>query len=298
MKVPISIGIPAYNEEKNIGKLLTALLHQRTKRVTIDEIIVISSGSTDKTDEIVRRFSERDERIMLVRQEQRKGKASAVNEFLKIAENKILVLESADTIPAKETIESLCLPLLNEKVGMVGAHPIPTNDKNTFMGYAVHLLWELHNQISLRTPKCGELVAFRKLFEKIPEDTSVDEAWIEYEIKKRGYKIVYVPSAIVYNKGPETIKDYIKQRRRITCGHIDLKKRTGYRVSTTNLKITLAMLLRLFPYKKPKEWTYFVGACTLEGLGRLLGYYDYYINKRKHVIWEIARTTKEVNVSV
>jgi len=56
------------------------------------------------------------------------------------------------------------------------------------------------------------------------------------------------------------------------------------------------MLSKLFPYKEPQKWAYFTGACILEGLGRLLGYYDYYIKKRKHVIWEIAQTTKKVLV--
>ena len=53
-KIDVSIGIMAYNEERNIGKLLNILLNQRLKTTHISEIVVVSSGSTDKTDSIVK----------------------------------------------------------------------------------------------------------------------------------------------------------------------------------------------------------------------------------------------------
>jgi cellulose synthase/poly-beta-1,6-N-acetylglucosamine synthase-like glycosyltransferase len=293
MKISISIGIPAYNEEKNIGRLLTAILTQRTCSIEIDQIVIVSSGSTDRTDIIVEDFAGKDDRIVLIRQRRREGKASAVNEFLKVAKNEVLVLESADTIPEQETIEKLCRPFIDEKVGMTGAHPIPTNNDNCFIGYASHLVWNLHHQIALKTPKCGELIAFRKIFDSIPTDTAVDEAWIEYEISKKGYKILYVPEAIVYNRGPETVRDYIKQRRRIACGHLDLTKRVKYKVSSQNFTLLLRALLEVFPLSKPSKWPYFFGAVTLEGISRLLGYYDY-VSGKSHVIWDIVESTKKV----
>lgn len=286
----ISMGICAYNEEKNIGKLLTVLLSQRTGQVDIDEIIVVSSGSTDRTDTIVEELSKKN-KIVLVKQRERAGKASAVNEFLKLAGNNILVLESADTIPERGSIERLCLPFRDNKIGMVGARPIPTNHEHTFMGYVDHLLWKLHHSLAQKNPKCGELIAFRKLFYKIATDTAVDEAWIEYEVTRRGYKVVYAADAIVYNKGPETIRDFLKQRRRITYGHIDLFKRTKYKVSSHSTSLLLSTIFQVFPYGEPKKWLLFFTAFALETVGRFLGHYDYY-RKKGHVVWEISQTTK------
>lgn len=290
----VSIGIPAYNEEGNIANLLIALMNQKTENVKINEIIVISSGSTDKTDSIVKDFSQKDCRIKLLRQGARKGKVSAINEFLKAASNDIVVLESADTIPSGETIERLCSPFENLQVGMAGAHPIPVNDDNCFLGYTSHLEWALHDHISMRQPKCGELAAFRKVFQVIP-DTAVDEAWIEYVIAKKNYKIVYVPDAIVYNRGPETIGDFLKQRRRIACGHFDLSKRTNFEVSTSKLSITFLAILEVMPQKEPKKWVFFVGAFAMEAFSRILGYYDYYKKKEQHSVWEISKTTKNLD---
>ncbi|MBU0666785.1 MAG: glycosyltransferase [Nanoarchaeota archaeon] len=47
VKMDVSIGVMAYNEEGNINSLLNALLKQKTKQAFIKEIIVVSSGSTD-----------------------------------------------------------------------------------------------------------------------------------------------------------------------------------------------------------------------------------------------------------
>lgn len=297
MTLSVSVCVPAYNEENNITNVLMSLSHQIMKDVRINQIVVVSSGSTDKTVDIVEKMSGFDSRIKLLKQGQRYGKASAINEFLKVAGNDVIVLESADTIPGKQTIEKLCLPFKDPKVGMVGAHPIPVNDRNSFMGYVSNLEWALHDRISKKRPKCGELIAFRKVFGIIPKDIAVDEAWMQYEVMASGYKIVYVPEAIVYNKGPETVTDLIKQRRRIACGHMDLEKRTEFEVPTTHPAMLIPAVLQIFPVKEPKKWPYFIGAFALEAVGRILGYYDYYKSKNNHSIWEISRSTKKLEFS-
>ena len=99
-----SIGIMAYNEEANIGRLLDTLLKEAPGGFFIGEIIVVSSGSTDSTETIVRKFADRDPRVIPLIQKKREGKASAVNCFLARAAGDLLILESADTVPAAGTM--------------------------------------------------------------------------------------------------------------------------------------------------------------------------------------------------
>lgn len=294
MSIKVSLCIPAYNEENNIENLLVALTNQKTESVKITEIIVISSGSEDKTNVIVEEFSAKDPRIRLIKQRKREGKISAINEFLKHAKNEVLVLESADTIPAEQTMELLCVPFKDPAVGITGAHPVPLNKETSLMGYICHLQWELHDQISRRTPKCGELVAFRKVFQKIPNPTAVDEAWIEYEMARRRYKKLYIPEAVVFNKGPETISDFLRQRRRIACGHLDLDKQTGFSVSTTRFTSTFQVAVEAVSKKRPSKWFFFAGALALETVARCLGYYDYYVKKERYSVWGMSTTTKKL----
>jgi poly-beta-1,6-N-acetyl-D-glucosamine synthase len=286
------IGIMAYNEEANIGGILEALLAQETTKVIIDEIIVVASGCTDHTVAIVETFVRRDKRVRLLTQAKREGKASAVNLFLKEVRSEVIVLESADTLPVKHAIEALVSPFEDPLVGMVGGRPVPTNSTSNMMGWGVRLLWELHHQLSLRTPKMGELIAFRNIFRQIPSDSAVDEASIEPLIVGQGMQLKYAPAAVVLNRGPESMAEYVTQRRRIYAGHLYVRDTLGYRVATMNgLKIALLYLSQVRP-----DWRYFVWGpvmIALEMYVRWLGFSDYVVFKRKPYAWTIVESTKK-----
>lgn len=291
--IPISLGITAYNEERNIGQLLQRILEQRLIHTELREIIVVSSGSTDRTEAIVQEFAHFDPRIRLLVQAQREGKASAINLFIREALENVLVLSSADLQPDYETIEALVAPFADPEMGMTGSHPVPVNDPNTFMGFAAHLLWGLHHQLNMAGGfKAGEMVAFRKVFERIPHHTAVDEASVEPIIRGQGYKVRYVPQAIVYNKGPEHRADFLRQRRRIFAGHLEVQQMLGYAVSTMSGGRVLRLFLLHLDWR-PKQLAWSIAVVLLEVYGRFLGRRDFR-NRRNHTVWEIATTTKEL----
>ena len=122
-----SVGITAHNEQANIGKLLDAMIRQKLSQVAISEIIVVASGCTDRTVQIVEEHAARDLRIKLFAQENREGKTSAINVFLQNAKEDICVLESGDTLPGENSIENLVKLFENPRVGMNGAQKVPVN---------------------------------------------------------------------------------------------------------------------------------------------------------------------------
>jgi len=288
-----SVGIMAYNEEANIKIQFHSLLSQELSSCIIDEIAVVSSGSTDNTEKIVEHFSKIDSRIKLIIQDRRLGKASAINLFLKNAKNKICILVNSDTILDKNAIEFLIRPFHNLNVGMTGARPAPMNSSHTFVEYVCQFMWRLHHKISLKSPKMGELIAFRKgVINKIPEETAVDEVCIESIVKRNDYKLVYVPESKVYIKTPDTIRDFIIQRRRIATGHLWAGKNLKYIPSTRNKWLTLKLTLKELSWN-PKIIFFTLEAVFLECLSRILGMYDYYIRRQNPYIWEVAKSTKK-----
>jgi poly-beta-1,6-N-acetyl-D-glucosamine synthase len=287
-----SLGIMAHNEEANIGRLLGRIQVSRLKLVEVGEIIVVASGCTDGTEAIVSAAVTADRRIRLISQPVREGKASAMNQFIREAQYGVLILCSADLLPDENAIELLVRPFSEPEIGMTACRPEPVNDPATFMGFAAHLLWGLHHQMNLVGFKAGEMIAFRRIFERIPPFTAVDEASVEPLIRGQGYGVQYVPEAIVYNKGPETVEDFLLQRRRIYAGHLEVQERLGYSVSTmSGLKIAGLLLKNLDWRPRQFFWTWRVVA--LEIYGRFLGRRDF-LARRNHTIWEIATTTKEL----
>jgi poly-beta-1,6-N-acetyl-D-glucosamine synthase len=294
-RIGCSVGIMAYNEEANISHTIHAVLEQQGPSLRIEEIIVVASGCTDRTVPIVREIVLKEPRVRLYVQEKREGKASAINLFLKQAISPVAVLIGADVLPETSALEYLCSPFRDPKIGMVGGCPVPVNDPATFMGHAVHLLWRLHDQLARVHPKLGEVVAFRNVISGVPSDSPVDEISIQALISQLGYELIYEPACIVYNKGPLTIRDFLKQRRRIYAGHLKVQDQQKYAASTMKAGPILRQLLacRRFAFNSPKRVIWTLLTIFLEMVARLQGSSDYR-RKREHHIWQVVDSTKDL----
>ena len=291
--IKCSVGITAHNEEANISHIIDAVLNQRLHLVEIAEIIVVASGCTDRTIEIVEEYVAKEPRVQLFVQEKREGKTSAINVFLKHATTSVCVLESGDTIPHEDAIENMVRMFQDPAVGMTGAHKVPVNTPEHIIGFLSHLRLKMEHQLCLEIPRLGELIAFRKVFDQIPPDVAMDEAFVEALVIRRGLQVRYAPDAVVFNMGPETFSDFVKQRRRNHAGHLHLKAKYGYEVSS--MGITRLAKLAFEEIFGALRLIWILGVLAfVEGYSRMLGWWDYKVHKRTHVVWDIAWTTKEV----
>ncbi|MDH3674753.1 MAG: glycosyltransferase [Anaerolineae bacterium] len=291
--IKCSVGVTAHNEEANIAQLIEAMIRQRLHWVEISEIIVVASGCTDRTEEIVRQYLAQEPRLKLYVQERREGKTSAINVFLRHASAKICVLESGDTIPHEDAIENMVRMFKDPAVGMTGAHKVPVNTPEHIIGFLSHLRLKMEHQLCLEIPRLGELIAFRKVFDEIPPDVAMDEAFVEALVIRRGLQVRYAPDAVVFNMGPETLGDFVKQRRRNHAGHLYLRDKYGYEVSSMGFARVLKLALEEIWGAVRLVWVLAVLA-LIEGYSRALGWWDYRFRKRTHVVWDIAWSTKEV----
>ncbi len=145
-KMTVSIGIPAYNEDQNIGNILQVLLRQKQAGFIIKEIIVMSDCSSDKTDEIVRLLSSKHPIIKLIREQKRKGKYFLVNQLFKTCRSDILVVLDADIAPVgNDFLKKMVHVLLTDyHAQMVSSHNVLIRP-NGFVGkiiYTNFILWD------------------------------------------------------------------------------------------------------------------------------------------------------------
>jgi len=285
----------AYNEEANIAHTLQAILEQQGPSMCIEEVIVVASGCTDRTVPIVAEIASQEPRVRLCVQKKREGKASAINLFLKLATSQFAILIGADVIPEVGAVESLCKPFKDPMIGMVGGRPVPVNDPATFMGHAVHLLWRLHDRVARISPKLGEVIAFRNVISGIPGSSAVDEISIQALISQLGYQLIYEPECVIYNKGPLTIRDFLKQRRRIYAGHLKVLAQQNYQASTMKIGPIARQLIacRDFTMSSPRQVLWTLLTVLLEAFARVQGHYDFW-RKREHHIWQMVDSTKNL----
>lgn len=286
--------VTACNEEETIGALLEVLLAARPDGVPIEEVVVVSSACTDATDEIVTRFAGRDPRVKLIAEPVRRGKAAAINAFLlrRPPGTDVTLLSSADVRPAPGAVEAIVEALRDENVGMAGGRPVPQNSGGALVDRMARLLWELHHEVALRSPKLGEVVAFRSaLVEALDERTVCDEASLEAVVTAAGASLRYVPGALVGNLGPATLSEWLSRRRSIAVGHQLLARSGGYRVSTAAPANVASVLLRAV-VRTPRTWGTAAALVAFELLARALARLDGLRRGGKPWVWEIARSTK------
>lgn len=295
--ISISIGIPAYNEEKNIKNLINNLLNQNLKKpFVLDKILVVASGCTDNTAEIVDKISKENKIISLINQKNRRGKASAINYILNKTKSEIIVFMGADVIPKRNSLYSLVLAFINSQTGAVGGHPIPINKSKRFAGAGSNLVWDLHHIFSkiINVKVSGEFFAVkRRLIDHIYSKINCDDAYIEYFIRKQKYKIKYSSKAIVYIKGPDNFKDFMNQRRRIHAGHNQINQITKKKVSTTSILKNIKVLTKIFKKYYKNQW--FLLIILMEAISRLQGYIDY-LKGKYHIIWKRIDSTKSFEI--
>lgn len=233
MSIEITVGICAYNEDRNIAKLLNNILTEQNLPVE-SEILVVCSGCTDNTVAIVNDFAKKDSRVHIYIENKRKGKPSAINHIIANAKGNTIIFISADTLPNKDCFTKLLKKLQQPNVGIVCGNPTPINDSKTLVGKMVHLLWNFHDHIFHELNDAGlathatEIYCIRKnLITKIPAETVNDDAYIALETKKKGWQIKYEQQSQVLICGPKTLKEYFQQRQRIIYGHYQVRRLTG-----------------------------------------------------------------------
>lgn len=294
-----SVGVMAYNEERNISQLLEFLACEAAACEQIKEIVVVASGCTDGTISLVEKAAQKFPIIRLHQEPARNGKGAAINVFLKAAQSPICVLVNADTLPVPGAIATLVESFGRPGVGMVGGRPVPRSavaGQDGFWLFAGRVLWELHHSINLCEvrPKLGEFVAFRRdaIHDGTLEKTPTDEALIEVHVSRAGYSLAYVPGAIVYLETPRSIGDFVKRRRGIYCGHLSIARQFGYVVPTMRtIRVARALLSRREFLWPARHLVLTLGTVCLEACARALGYLDF-VKGRDHSIWEVAGTTK------
>lgn len=239
----VSIIVPAYNEEKNILSRIKNLVEMNYDKSNY-EIIIVESGSTDNTFSIVRDYIIKNTgkpNIKIVREIERKGKASAINFGKKYAKGDIVLVTDANSTFDKNVLKFMLPHFENPEIGAVGGRFILSNSENNIVNSS-SFYWNLEALMrkgeSLLDSAClfhGEINAWRK--DIVEADTSAlsEDLDMSIKIRKAGYKISYEPRALVFEKGPTTYQEQIKQKKRTALGTIqNLLKHRKYLLKSIN----------------------------------------------------------------
>jgi poly-beta-1,6-N-acetyl-D-glucosamine synthase len=216
----VSVVVPAYNEEKAIGKTLDALV--KLSYVN-KEIIVVDDGSNDRTLEVAKEHATND--FTRIVSKSNGGKWDALNVGIRAAKGEFIVCIDADTLLDPNAIRHLIKHFRDSAVAAVAGNVKVGNRRGLLtklqaLEYIIGLNLYRRSEASLRnvTVVAGPIGAFRAstlrevgLFEG---DTFAEDADITFKILKAGHKTVYESRAVGYTEAPTSMTSLAKQRYR------------------------------------------------------------------------------------
>ena len=200
----IIIGIPAFNEEKNIASIITKLMN------ITDTIIVCNDGSSDLTSEIAEKMG-----ALVINHKKNLGYGGAIRSiFLKAKEleGDVLVTFDADGQHRIEDIENVTTPIINQEADLViGSRFLDDSEKEVpqYRKVGIKLITKITNA-SIKEKLTDSQSGFRAYSKKVVDELNPSELGMgistEILIKasSKNFKILEVPIKILYSGDTST----------------------------------------------------------------------------------------------
>ncbi len=211
----ISVVVPARNAEALVGACLRSLLDQTVPRHHY-EVIVVDDGSTDGTSDVVRRYPEV---ILLV--QHHSGPGAARNRGAEAASGDLLLFTDADCAPTRDWIERISRPFDSPEV--IAVKGACRSSQRELVARFVQLEYE-DKYDRLRQSTYIDFVdtysaAYRRRefldnggFSPGFDTKSVEDQELSFRLASRGYRMVFVPDAIVFHRHPDSLLKYLRRK--------------------------------------------------------------------------------------
>lgn len=225
----VTLFITAYNEEKIVGSKMEncrALDYPKDKL----EIVWVTDGSTDKTNENLAKYPD----ATVLFQPERRGKTAAINRGMQYVTSPVVIFTDANTLINKEAVKEIVKQFTDPNTGCVaGEKRISVKEKDTAPSGGEGAYWryestlkDLDSRLYSAVGAAGELFAIRAgLFEKMLEDTLLDDFMLSMHIARKGYRTAYCKHAYATESASLNMVEEEKRKVRIAAGGLQSVRR-------------------------------------------------------------------------
>lgn len=231
LKVPVSLIVATYNEEATLPAKLKNVLEQDYPKDLL-ELVVVDSGSTDRTPDIVEGFIGQNPslNVVFVREKERLGKSHALNIAYPRASGEIKIISDSDAILEKSAVSRIVSNFRDSRVGAACGRQILLNAdespstllEKSYRGF-YEILREGESSLDSTPIFHGELSAYRAdLIEPLPNNKSADDSRLANIIRRKGFRSVYDSRAVFYEYAPPNSRSRTVQKVRRGQGLIRL----------------------------------------------------------------------------
>jgi cellulose synthase/poly-beta-1,6-N-acetylglucosamine synthase-like glycosyltransferase len=221
----VSIVIACHNEADCIESRIKNLLESDYPKDLL-EIIVVSDGSTDATEELARSFES--DRLRALAYPERKGKPSALNLGVHQSSGEIIVFADARQRFEKNAVRELTANFADISVGAVTGELALESDSS--VGESVGLYWKYEKWIRRNESLCGSVVGAtgaiyavrRALYKPLPQQTILDDLYTPMQIALGGSRVVMEERAIAHDRATRSAGREFARKVRTLTGNYQL----------------------------------------------------------------------------
>jgi cellulose synthase/poly-beta-1,6-N-acetylglucosamine synthase-like glycosyltransferase len=217
----VTMVIPVFNEERVLAEKLDNSLGLDYPRDRL-EILVVSDGSTDRSEEIAGSYAARGVRLLAL---PRSGKGAALNAGAAGARHEILVLTDANGLLEPDSLRRLLEPFADPEVGGVCGHKryrLGRGADATELGE--NLYWRFDTWQKRLESAAGSVFAAdgtlyalrRSLYVPLAELAQADDIAISTRVVLAGLRLVYAPEAVVWEEAPAEGAEEFRRKVRVT----------------------------------------------------------------------------------
>jgi cellulose synthase/poly-beta-1,6-N-acetylglucosamine synthase-like glycosyltransferase len=221
----VSFLIPAHNEERHLPAKI-ANLREVDYPVEKLQVIFVSDGSTDGTNEILRNLASSNPNVEVVLLPKRSGKPIALNQAVARARQEILVLSDAATLFSPDAVRKLARHFSDRSVGVVcgtlrfQASPESQQTEGVYWKYE-SMLRLMEARLGATLTASGAIYALRRsAFVQLAPDTVLDDFIIPMNARRMGYRVLYDPEALATDVAPSTVAGEFARRARLAAGSL------------------------------------------------------------------------------
>lgn len=208
----LSVVIPAYNEEARLDKTLNQVLAYLDADWQPYEVLVVSDGSTDRTEQIALRFAERYPQVKRLAYQPNRGKGYAVRYGMLRAQGKWVLFSDADLATPIEELDKLAQQLDQGYAIAIGSRPLRESQLivrqpfyREWAGRAFNKVVQLLAVRGIRDTQCGFKLFTREAVQAIFPLCQLDGFSFDFEVlhyaQRLGYPIAEVPVRWMHQEG-------------------------------------------------------------------------------------------------
>lgn len=250
-KPTITIGISAYNEEKNICRLLACLLDQKEHTYRLERIIVRSDGSTDMTAKLVKAV--RSDKILFLDGTRRIGKALSNNIIIRKTQSDYLLMLDADiTLPQGDFIQKIVNSMVSGKLDLGGIKIIPEQTAGNYYSritafghqFRADVFTNLNGGDNWYTCCGAARCLSKKLYTRIVfPDRSGEDLYSYFYTKQYGYRYGFIDSTCARIRLPENFTDHMNQNARFQGSSVQLSDYFSPNIISQNFQMPFLKLI-------------------------------------------------------